>query len=146
MPQRRKIRSFLARSDSGAHKAILFADDGSALPTASIVQYAFPDSARERVSYSGDNRQRGFLPLACRNRCVLLRRTHSARRSTYQFVLWSLILHKGCVQNRSGQSGTTESLSRSPVAVPVTTCNLQALSWCPGLCTKVPGRSLHPAS
>lgn len=70
-------------------KAILFADDGSAPPTASIAQYASPGTARERVSCSEDSKQRGFLPPARRNRCVPLRRPHSARRSTCQSVLRS---------------------------------------------------------
>jgi hypothetical protein len=93
-----KKRSFLAArraraQRSGARITILSVADGSALPSASIVQCAFPGTPRERVSYSADNRQRGFLPPARRNRCVPLRRRHSARRSTYQSVPGFPILH-----------------------------------------------------
>jgi hypothetical protein len=95
---KRRKKSFLTavgrraakRSDL---KTTPFLADGSALPSASIVQCAFPGTPRERASYSADNRQRGFLPPVRRNRCVPWRRRHSARRSTYQSVPGFPILH-----------------------------------------------------
>lgn len=143
------VMAATCRCDGAAHEsvraAIPFLVDGFALPSASIVQYAFPGTARERGSYSVDSRQRGFLPPVRRNRCVPLRQPHSARRSTYQSALVSSLALKVVLETaarKAGQPNRRPALSRLQQ---FRACRLQVLQCCPGWCTGVPDRSWRPA-